>query len=687
MSQKLVQSLGNTSAGCIVDKLDAKSPTGDEQHLIGPFGVFDATETLDKEHTSSELPGLRKGRILGLENRQIQEQFSAALPVQPQDHSWINRDDDTSSDKEFDSFFSQLSPMMSSNMANCDWIGCFDGDNCVGADNDQRELADYSQPTDSFDDESLFLMMLASESDASVQPLNVHESPSSTQDGMRETPPRTAIHISLPARISSHRKCALPEHAEFLLHYLRVEVLTPSNATTFAASRVSPWNLLLLPCALQTFAEMSILDSTSHIRRSLLSTLLAKSAFHLHERTTKVAKTGVICSPLWDTVAVRHQTNAQKCLDTALREATTSEHQAEYGEMLMAILGVLFGQMFCHRRQWVERAAAVTSTRDAREGDENAPLSTKELLLEAERLIRLRGLRSTKSFNLRVLHHMYTHLRVIAESTDVLPLDAGDSSTQSAAFRVQTDDLGRLDNLQEKPDEVGYNDIHLDVSGNWRLTMYLDIYGVPESLMTLLSQTISLANEKPRLERIATSNSSVATALAQHVQTLEHQLWTWSPRLPTTTTANRLQLSAPASLDKPSPKSLQDDAELHPLVGAMHQTLIIYFYRRIYHMSAMIIQEQVRKTLEFLDACPEMENVDQDFAMTFGWILFVCLCEAATAELQCRAMKYMDPMDQHGVFVTSIGRPSSVVKSIWNKRQESGNQVLSWADVGFQEAF
>jgi predicted DNA-binding ribbon-helix-helix protein len=48
----------------------------------------------------------------------------------------------------------------------------------------------------------------------------------------------------------------------------------------------------------------------------------------------------------------------------------------------------------------------------------NRPSAVNKVLTDAEHVIRLRGIPSKKSYRLRVLHHLYTHLRFIMEITD-----------------------------------------------------------------------------------------------------------------------------------------------------------------------------------------------------------------------------------------------------------------------------
>ncbi|GKT60220.1 C6 transcription factor [Colletotrichum tofieldiae] len=313
----------------------------------------------------------------------------------------------------------------------------------------------------------------------------------------------------------------------------------------------------------------------------------------------------------------------------------------------------------------------------------NGSRAVKIFLLDAERLIRLRGLAMPKSFHVRVLHHVYTHLRVIAESTDIA-IDSPKNQVQAATemavslrkFRIAEDALGAdLDLSREKPADIGYSDIHLDISGHWPATMYPDIYGVPESLMTLLSQTISFANEKLKLEAIAMYDPRVSISMTRHIKQLEQNIWSWS-------------LESMDMKNGPSrPRELvTKDTQLvdHPIIKsltlAMHQALIIYFYRRVYNMSAMVIQDSVRKTLDYIQPCLEETSDDHDFAASIGWAGFVAACEATTPDLQERGRKVLEAIDNNGV-IFGTDKPSTLAQSVWDRRKETGDWTLSWPDI------
>lgn len=313
------------------------------------------------------------------------------------------------------------------------------------------------------------------------------------------------------------------------------------------------------------------------------------------------------------------------------------------------------------------------------------------LLADAQRLIQLRGFPIRKSFNVRMLHHMYTHIRVLAESTRQPtamsahaaipdPPVAGAVIKQMGFrnFNVRKEFLGTdLDLKQEKPPDIGYTDIHLTISGSWPATLYPDIYGLPESLVTLLSQTLSLANSRPELDAMAAINPVVSLALSRHIKTLEQNIWSYT--IETTT-------NLPAGPGRPgnlisSDTSLWEHPQTRCMIMAMHQSIIVYFYRRIYRMSAMIVQNAVCKALEYLEPCLDIFLQDQDFASSVAWCSFIVGCEAATEELQEKAAECLRKTDYVGIILSSPRKPSEVAAAVWERRRQTGDWTFSWPEL------
>ncbi|KAM0345471.1 hypothetical protein ACHAPU_006398 [Fusarium lateritium] len=441
----------------------------------------------------------------------------------------------------------------------------------------------------------------------------------------------------------------LPDEAQLLLRHYRQTMA--GQRSTMQAKRKSPWEIIFLPCALETFAELSLWNKASHTRSSIFYTLLAHSALQLH-----MAKTPHDLSNDWKDIGLRNHERAQHHLQQALQHEMFGPKQASYKELLMAILAMAMTSLY------------------------NGARAFRIFLLDAERLIRLRGLANQNPFKTRLLHHMYTHLRVIAESMSLCNESLPECTTeiqdhdlnQGRTFRITEEGLNiGLDPAQEKTDEIGYSDIHLEVQGQWSQTLYPVIYGIPESLMTLLSQTVSLSNEKKRLETVARCNPGMSEALAKHTKTLENRIWAWKPTLHAT---------GPVDMATGADQDLVMHPQVQSMTLAIHQALIIYFYRRVYDMNAMILQDLVKKALDYLEPCLSELIDDQDFATSLAWPAFVAACEAVSPDLQERALKCLGITDDKGVYFTQ--KPAKVVVPlIWDKRKESGDWTTSWQSL------
>ncbi|KAG8406389.1 hypothetical protein J3458_021224 [Metarhizium acridum] len=188
------------------------------------------------------------------------------------------------------------------------------------------------------------------------------------------------------------------------------------------------------------------------------------------------------------------------------------------------------------------------------------------------------------------------------------------------------------------------NDIHLETPNRAENPLYSSIYGIPESLMCLLSRIVACATEKNKLRKVASFDAPPSDLLQKHLQTLEHEMWSW--KIPT-------ELSQPEAHESPGLASEGDvDIIEAKLSGAMHQAVIIYFYRRVYDTDAMVLQQQARKCLDALQPCIDLKARDQDFTTSIAWAAYVAACGAVTTELRDRALAYLEAIDSQGVILT-----------------------------------
>lgn len=333
---------------------------------------------------------------------------------------------------------------------------------------------------------------------------------------------------------------------------------------------------------------------------------------------------------------------------------------------------------------FINKALTVLLTVQISCGDHTGAQS---FLVDAEYLIRKRGLpKSHKSLKVRSVHHVYTYLCIMAESTcgcallNICPDRPSssvmkiDSSFSFRSFRVAYDSTDAdLDMELEKNDEVGQNDIHLEVMGPWKETLYPDIYGVLESLMALLSETIRLANEQELLNRCSTVDTQVLEDLRRRASLLEQYILSWKP-----SSGQPFALRDHPAIDNGEITKIQ---AADYMVRAMRQALILFYYRRIPNINALILQDTVQRCYSFLQQSDQAcINGDMFNDTAVLWPGFVAACEALNTDLQSQLLEWLLTTGQRTSLPSFLAAAQSA-QMVWKGRYETKDYTLSWFDV------
>lgn len=346
MSLELVQSLGFQSAGRVVSDLDAESVPDDdcEHRSVGPFGVFRAfgdPNSLGQSsgrHPPNPTAGYQLGNVEELPDGGDMVDAGAPLdiPLETTDPNatdlGIWRPSGHSNTQSSDPFSADHAAEIE------DWIQlgtelCGSTPTPLPFDNFAMNAIATSRPGSSLD-------QFAFDTSWARSPEYSHDYPPIDSQAIRDSDDANqldgleTIPRSVPGPTDTVGGKSMPGHAAELLRYLRENVL--GGPTPPTGPRVSPWRKILLPCALETFAELSLWNTTSYTRLSILYTLLAKSAHHLHRSSAHDAQ----LSARWRDVALNHRRDAQKHLSLALGREVEGENRAKYTELLMAMLGV-----------------------------------------------------------------------------------------------------------------------------------------------------------------------------------------------------------------------------------------------------------------------------------------------------------------------------------------------------------
>ncbi|KAM0544355.1 hypothetical protein ACHAPJ_011891 [Fusarium lateritium] len=358
--------------------------------------------------------------------------------------------------------------------------------------------------------------------------------------------------------------------APLLLKHFNDDVI--SQMGSLPINEKSAWKTLHYPSAIMTLSELTMLDvNKDQIKRANLATfyaLIAVSSFHLSLNSITfpgLARPG----DHWKSLSSRTYEAAKQHLKLSLeKESQPGPHKAKYKEQLMGISAVL--------------ATALLS------GNEN---DTRWCLTEMERLISWRGLtKPSISRRARLLHNIYAWMRIVSESLNVY-LDENhaietpfarpnnnNSRAPTTNVPVQTINPDMtLDNfLHLEPRKLhgqktsrDIKDIHLADASQDHENMYMQIYGVPETWLSLVSQITRLANVMDRLSARKKSDAEALMSLQPRASYLENAVCLFRSRHSESSSMSASPSSAPGGTP-----------HMH-MVRALASALVIFFYRRI----------------------------------------------------------------------------------------------------------
>ncbi|EXL99541.1 fungal-specific transcription factor domain-containing protein [Fusarium oxysporum II5] len=447
--------------------------------------------------------------------------------------------------------------------------------------------------------------------------------------------------------------------APLLLKHFNDDVI--SQMGSLPINEKSAWKTLHYPSAIMTLSELTMLDvDKDQIKRANLATfyaLIAVSSFHLSLNSItfpSLARPG----DHWKSLSSRTYEAAKQHLKVSLeKESQPGPHKAKYKEQLMGISAVL--------------ATALLS------GNET---DTRWCLTEMERLISWRGLtKPSISRRARLLHNIYAWMRIVSESLNVY-LDenhAIETPFRTTTSRSINPDM-TLDNflhleprkLHGQKTKRDIKDIHLADASQDHENMYMQIYGVPETWLSLVSQITRLANVMDRLCASKKSDAEALMALQPRASYLENAVCLFRSRHNESTT-----MSA-------SPSAPGGTPHMH-MVRALASALVIFFYRRIRNVNPLVLQDSVNDVVESLHAFDEALERNNLLGPGTAWPAFI-----AGAEARARQRRDIEEWLDKGFGRSgfeSYRASKEVLVEVWRRRDEAegmpSGDVCTWMEV------
>lgn len=322
-------------------------------------------------------------------------------------------------------------------------------------------------------------------------------------------------------------------------------------------------------------------------------------------------------------------------------------------------------------------------------------------MIEAEMLLVTCGLaKKTISRKVSYLHHTYTWIRIVGESTFVLrkydnskgsgitmPRNlenqdgkawaSGPSSHQLANMHPKLDEFLGFEPRQEASDTSSpLGDIHLEdqhgkLDGALRL-----LYGVSETWLSLLSQMTRLANlmEKYSSGREAAGLSQLDW-IEKRQRSLEDLVWKF---VKSQQDHGEHQAQPGAGIERKS----HEIPRAH-LVQALNQALLIFFYRRIRGVNPNILQQYVDSVIQALRNFESTCKRNGIVSPGSPWPAFIAGCEA----LSRAQREYFSEWFETSLEITGFTRFKTIqscMHEVWRRQdrnQASDGQAWTWMQV------
>ncbi|KAJ5112352.1 transcriptional regulator family: Fungal Specific TF [Penicillium argentinense] len=475
--------------------------------------------------------------------------------------------------------------------------------------------------------------------------------------------------------------------AQYLLKHFQDVVIPQIMAIPFGQK--SPWKILNLPAAVVAFGDTTFLgtEGISHARLANLYGLLACSAIDL---ALKPPANPTQSTEHWLQVANRTYQQAKDHIQVSLQHETQGPKKAKYKDQLMAA-NILTQYAILSGQQQHARC----------------------FLIDAEKLLRLRGLSKRRiSKKARLLHHVYTWLRIVGESTFVLhdyslsyaclgtlssssrshSHVSGGAGNTSEVYTVQSEPNPRLDdflrienqssdsdlNIDEPKDRAsGFHDIHLHDSRSFPETLYKQIYGIPETWLSLVSQTTRLANV-------------LATLLVARNLNRPVNLEAWESLQRRAMRLENMICSFNLGLARGKSTELQATSKPHAhMLEALNSALVIFFYRRIREAHPAVLQGHVDSVIHALQECSASLSEEVFSGPGTAWPAFIAGCEAITTPRREAIMQWLEDAGDKCGFASYATARDIMIKS-WRRQDEhlTANRrdaMPCWIDIAKEE--
>jgi len=451
--------------------------------------------------------------------------------------------------------------------------------------------------------------------------------------------------VSIAYTPSTHN--AATQDVVYLMQHFSTTVLT---YLTPIRHEKGPWHILFLPHMRNCLALLTLGQPIEHADMCTFQGLLAISALSMG---------GAHQSQMWLEQGLAYKQRAFQHCATMLEAAYDLPKRYKYKSVLMAL-----------------QIAILISTLG---GD---PATEEYYFLETEKFIKLKGLGRKNSRKVRLLHRCYAFERLIYESTCMRGIDVKHRHhvcnhiksvsvvpypEDGMAFRLPDwhnldEQISKTRNLED--DEANLED---EALGLWPDALCSKISGLPEHWILLILHVILLGKQKDAVEQSGSSDTTHLQEFLRRAKTLENCI-------------NQHVL-------QPDLSSLRDDqatdneSALENVLDAIRHSLQIYFYRRIYEVEALWLQDKVVKVRDCLLRCEAGGPTYSGLSGCVGvlWASFIASCEAEDPEVQ-RSFSGWYTRAAQRTGMSCWTNSLTLSEQLWSEKRRSRGRKVTWID-------
>lgn len=220
-----------------------------------------------------------------------------------------------------------------------------------------------------------------------------------------------------------------------------------------------------------------------------------------------------------------------------------------------------------------------------------------------------------------------------------------------------------------------FQDIHLAESVQEQDNMYMQIYGVPETWLSLVSQVTRLANVMDRLSlKQKRSDAEILVSLQPRASYLENAVCLFKSRY----------YSNPESLpDHVDGRGGTRDITPHThMVRALSSAVVIFFYRRIRNVNPLVLQDSVNYVISSLHAFDEALERCGLLGPGTAWPAFIAGAEALTNGQRRSIISWLDKAFSKSGWM-GYKASKDVLLELWRQRDDAGGTInsVTWMDI------